>query len=69
MRTCLQGFPTRSDTNQTIQPQKVARGLKFWILDLEFFYYHFCENKGADQLRSDHVGDLRLCFCISKNKV
>ena len=25
------GFPTRSDTNRTVQPQKVARGLKFRI--------------------------------------
>ena len=25
------GFLTRSDTNQTVQPQKLARGLKFWI--------------------------------------
>ena len=25
------GFPTRSDTNQAVQPQKMARGLKFQI--------------------------------------
>ena len=25
------GFPTRSDTNQAVQPQKMARGLKFRI--------------------------------------
>ena len=25
------GFPTRSDKNQAVQPQKIARGLKFWI--------------------------------------
>ena len=25
------GFPTRTDTNQTVQPQKMTRGLKFWI--------------------------------------
>ena len=25
------GFPTRFDTNRAVQPQKVARGLKFWI--------------------------------------
>ena len=24
-------FPTWSDTNQAVQPQKMARGLKFWI--------------------------------------
>ena len=25
------GFPTRSDTNWSVQPQKMATGLKFWI--------------------------------------
>ena len=25
------GFPTRSDTNRAVQPQKIARGLKFRI--------------------------------------
>ena len=25
------GFPTRSDTNRAVQPQEIARGLKFWI--------------------------------------
>ena len=25
------GFPTRSDTNQTVQPQKIVRILKIWI--------------------------------------
>ena len=25
------GFPTRSNTNCAIQPQKMARSLKFWI--------------------------------------
>ena len=24
------GVPARSNTNQTVQPQKMARGLKFW---------------------------------------
>ena len=27
----LSGFPTRSDTNRAVQPQKMARGLKFRI--------------------------------------
>ena len=25
------GCPTRTDTNQAVQPQKMARGLKFFI--------------------------------------
>ena len=27
------GFPTRSDTNHAVQPQKMARGLKFLIYE------------------------------------
>ena len=30
-KTGLRGFPTRSDTNRAVQPQKMARGLKFRI--------------------------------------
>ena len=28
-KTGLRGFPTRPDTNRSVQPQKIARGLKF----------------------------------------
>ena len=31
LRKPVFGFPTRSDTNRAVQPQKMARGLKFWI--------------------------------------
>ena len=30
-KTCFQGFMTRSNTNQAVLPQKMARGLKLWI--------------------------------------
>ena len=30
-KTGSSGFPTRPDTNQAVQPQKMARGLKFRI--------------------------------------
>ena len=30
-KTGLWGVPTRSDTNRAVQPQKMARGLKFRI--------------------------------------
>ena len=33
------GFPTRSHTNRPVQPQKVARGLKFQIYKVEGLYY------------------------------
>ena len=29
------GFPTWSDTNRAVQPQKIARGLKFRIQEVE----------------------------------
>ena len=41
---------TRFDTNRAVQPQKIGRGLKFWILEEEGLYYLCGENKGADQL-------------------
>ena len=59
-------FPTRSDTNQAVQPQKMARGLKFRVLKVEGLDYLCSENKGADQLRGYREADLRLCFRICK---
>ena len=50
-------FPTWSVTNQAVQLQKMARGLKFQIKKLEGLFYLCSENKGADQL---------LCFRICK---
>ena len=44
------GFLTRSDTNQAVQPQRMARGLKFQIYVVEGLYFLCSENKGADQL-------------------
>ena len=44
-------FPTWSDTNQAMQSQKMARGLKFLIQKVEGLDYICSENKGADQLR------------------
>ena len=63
------GFPTRSDTNQAVQPHKMARGLKIWIEEVEELYYPCSENKGADQLRAYWEADLRLCFGICKKVV
>ena len=33
------GFPTRADTNQPVQAQKMARGLEFRIQKIEGLYY------------------------------
>ena len=59
-------FSTVSDTNQGVQLQKMARGLKFRIKEVEGLYYPCSENKGADQLRGYREADLRLCFRICK---
>ena len=60
MRNLSSGFPTRSDINQAVQPQKMARGFKFQISEVKGLYYPCSENKGAD---------LRLCFRICKKLV
>ena len=57
-------FPTRSDTNQAVQAQKMARDWKFWIKKVEELYYPCGKNKGADQLRGYREADLHLCFRI-----
>ena len=44
MKTCF-GFPTRSDTNWALQLQKVVKGLKFWIYEVEGLYYLCSETK------------------------
>ena len=48
------GLATRSETNQAVQPQKLARGLKFRIKQVEGFYCLCSENKEADQLTISH---------------
>ena len=62
-------FLTCSDTNQAVQLQKMARGLKFRIKEGEVLFYPCSENKGADQLRGHREADLRLCFRIGKKLV
>ena len=42
-------FQTWSYTNQAVQLQKMARGLKFRIEIVEELYYLCSENKGSDQ--------------------
>ena len=59
-------FSTWSDTNQVVQLQKVARGLKFRFKEVEGLYYPCSENKGADQLRGYRKADLRLCFLMTR---
>ena len=49
-KTCLQGSPTRSDTNLAVQPQKMTGSFKFRISEVVGLYYLCGENKGAAQL-------------------
>ena len=69
MRKPTVWFPVWSDTNQAVQLQKKARGLKFRIHEVEGLYYPCSENKGADQLRGNRESDLRLCIGICKTLV
>ena len=55
--------------NQTVEPQKMARDLKFRTYEVEGLYYPCSENKGADQLRGYREADLRLCFRLCKKRV
>ena len=66
MRKPMFWFLTWSDINQAVQPQKVVRGLKFRIEEVEELYYLCSENKDVDQLRGYREADLRLCFRICK---
>ena len=62
-------FLTRSDTNGAEQPQKMARGLKIWIYEVDGLCYLCSENKSADQLCGHCTSDLHLCFCICKRLI
>ena len=73
-KVCLPSFLTRSDTKRAVQPENMARGLKFRIKEEEVMYYKYSEIKGADQLRGYHAAsfraaDLSLCFCKCKKQV
>ena len=66
--------PTRSDTNQAVQSQKMARGLKFCIKVEEELYYTCCKNKGAFVLaqafcRISYALAQLLCHLFQQNKI
>ena len=48
----LRAFQTGPTKIWAVQSSKMARDLKFCILEVEGLYYPYSENKGADQLRS-----------------
>ena len=53
------GFPTRPDSNRTVQQQMTVIDLKFRILAVEEMPYLYSENKGADSL-----GVTAKLFCV-----
>ena len=53
----------------TVQPQKMVRGSKLRVEEVEGLYYLCKENKGADYLSGYHAADLRLYFRIWKKQV
>ena len=68
-KTHLRGFPSG-------QTQKVARGLKFQIKEVEGLCYLYSKNKGVDQLHGNdqlhgyRVADLYLClFAYAKTRL
>ena len=48
-KTCLQGFPTRQDSNWPAQLQRQARVLKLGFSKYRYYTIHAENNKGADQ--------------------
>ena len=56
------GFPTRSDTNQALGPQRMARGLKFWIYVVEGLYTLCSKSKGADQLVAQLICSIAFAY-------
>ena len=68
VRKRYSGFPTRSDTIQAVQLQKMARGLQFRIKKVEGLHYPCSENEGADQLRDYREAKLICVFVFAYAK-
>ena len=60
-KTCLREFPTMPDTNTPVQPQTLARVLKFQLQNLEILYYLSSKQQRHWSDRTDAQADLRLC--------
>ena len=57
-----------SDTNQGIQPHKMATGLKFQIWEEEGLFHLCSKNKGADQLQVYCAADRAFVFVYAKRR-
>ena len=69
MRKPIHWFPTWFDTNQAVQLQKMASGLKFRIQEEEGLYYLCSKSKGADQLRGTAKKISVFAFAYAKRWV
>ena len=69
MRKPVFGVSDQVRHKPAVQPQKMARGLKFRFKEVEGLYYPCSENKGADQLRGYREADLSLCFRMCKKPI
>ena len=69
MRKPVFGVSDLVPKNRAIQLQKMAKGLKFRIKEVEGLNYPYGENKGADQLRGYREADVCLCFLMCKKPV
>ena len=63
------GVSTRSNPNRAVQPQKMARGLKFRIQEVEGLYYQSSETKGAQISFAVTAKLICLCFHICNKQV
>ena len=68
-KTCLWGFEPGPTQARLYSHRRWLRGLKFWIKEIEGFYYPCSENKDADQLSRYSEADLFHYFGICKRPV
>ena len=61
-------FLIKSDTNQAVQPQKMTICLKFWIKEVQGFYYPCSKNEGTDQLHG-YTMQLICTFVFTNSKI
>ena len=58
------GVPDQVRYKPAVQPQKMTRGLKYLVLEVEGLFSPYSKNKGADHLRGHQAADPGLYFCI-----
>ena len=61
MRKPSSGFPMRSDTNQTVKPQKMARVLKYRINEEQWLHYLCSETKALINCAVTLCPGFRIC--------